>query len=216
VPIGEPPTYTVSELERIARAFLAERLGQSIPIPVDIDLLVEKIDGVELDYWPGLRARGLDGMVLRDPSTRQVMIVIDEPLADRQPTRYRMTVGEELAHLLLHRQLIDQVCNADDFRQLQNHYRWHQMERNAKRLAAAMLMPADAVLLFARETYPQLVRVAGFGNAEPVKKYLASQLAKRFEVSVQAMTIRLREWPMRVFERVEAAMRDKLDFLPDV
>ncbi len=89
------------------------------------------------------------------------------------------------------------------------------MERNAKRLAAAILMPADAVLLAARETYPRLVRVAGFTNAEAVKKHLAGQLAKRFEVSVHAMSIRLAEWPMRVFERVDQAMHEKLDFLPE-
>lgn len=124
--LGEPPTYTVAELERIARAFVAERLGDSVSIPVDIDLLVETTEGVDLDYWPGLRGRGLEGMVACDPATRQVVIFVDDLLADRQPTRYRMTVAEELAHLLLHRKLIDQVCDAKDFVELQGHYRWHQ------------------------------------------------------------------------------------------
>ncbi len=52
---SEPPTYTVQELEQKARQFLAARFGQDVPIPVDVDLLIEHEAGVDLDYWPGLR-----------------------------------------------------------------------------------------------------------------------------------------------------------------
>ncbi len=213
MPFGEPPTYTVADLERRAQKFLHEQLGQDVPIPVDIDLLLEQVPEVDLDYWPGLRSNhGLEGMVARDVQKGSLYIFIDADLADTQPTRYRMTVAEELAHLVLHRKMIDQITEPADFRELQRHYRWHEMERNAKRFGAAILMPGDAVTREARLVFPKLVRVAGFGNIAAVQNHLVSLLAKTFEVSAQAMKIRLTEWPMRVFDNIREAMESGLDY----
>ena len=75
--LGEPPTYTVAELERKAQAFLREQLGDDVPIPVDVDLLLERIEGVDLDYWPALRANhGLEGMVARDVESGRLLVFI--------------------------------------------------------------------------------------------------------------------------------------------
>ena len=87
------------------------------------------------------------------------------------------------------------------------------MDRNAKRFAAAVLMPGAQIVSQAGGTYPQRVRSVGFGNVNAFKKQLAFLLVKRFEVSQQSMTIRLSEWPMRVFKGVEEAMRVQLDYL---
>lgn len=211
---GEPPTYDVATLERRARELLHAQFGADVPIPVDVDLLLETIEGVDLDIWPGLRSRyNVDGFVGRDIETGQLVILIDDWLADHRPTRYRMTVAEELGHVVLHRSLIEQVGAPDDFLHLQRHHRWHEMDRNAKRLAAAVLMPAKQIEQAAGQWYSKLVAVAGFEDVAAVKKHLAAQLAKQFEVSAQAMNIRLTEWPMRVFGRVEQAMKDRLDYL---
>ncbi|HUT60588.1 MAG TPA: ImmA/IrrE family metallo-endopeptidase [Phycisphaerae bacterium] len=212
--LPEPPTYSAGELERRARDFLSKRYGDAISIPVDVDLLLEQLEGVVLDIWPGLRTNhGVEGMVLRDPETGDLLVYIDEWLADNVPARYRMTVAEELGHLILHRKVIDAVHTIDDFREFQRHYRNVEMERNAKRFAAAILMPADAVLSEAARLYRLFVRAAGFGDPGAIKRQLARQLAKRFQVSSQSMEYRLTEWPMRVFERVDQAMKDQLDFL---
>jgi hypothetical protein len=66
----------------------------------------------------------------------------------------------------------------------------------------------------AEKTYPRLAKVAGYSNAEAIKKYLASQLAQRFQVSAKTMQFRLGEWPMKIFERVDLAVQEKLDYLP--
>jgi hypothetical protein len=212
--LPEPPTYEVPELERLARELLGQYFGSDIIIPVDVDLFVERVDGVDLDYWPGLRANhGIEGMIARDPKTGRLFVFIDDKLADTQPTRYRMTVAEELGHLVLHRKMIDQVHSPDDFKELQQHYRWHGMERNAKRFAAAILMPGDAVTAHAARWYPQFVKAAGFGNAPAILRQLAVTLAKEFEVSTQTMEYRLDEWPMRIKKRVEESVRDHVDFL---
>ena len=169
---------------------------------------------MDLDYWPDLRDNhGLEGMVCRDAESRELIVYIDEWLADHRPTRYRMTVAEEAGHGVLHRSVIDQINNPEDFRELQQHALWRDMDRNSKRFAAALLMPGAVVTEHAGRIYTRLVRVAGFGDLDAVKRHLASQLAKQFEVSAESMTYRLGEWPMKVFERVEEAMRDRLDYL---
>jgi hypothetical protein len=67
MPFVEPPTYSVAELERKAQEVLRKALGEEASLPIDVDLLLEQIEGVDLDYWPGLRANhGLEGMVARD------------------------------------------------------------------------------------------------------------------------------------------------------
>jgi Zn-dependent peptidase ImmA (M78 family) len=97
---------------------------------------------------------------------------------------------------------------------LQNHKLWGDIERDAKRYAAALLMPGKKLSESAARVYTELVRQAGTGNAEAVKKWLRTLLAKEFEVSVGAMNHRLGAWPMKIYERVEQALRDGLAYLP--
>ncbi len=213
--LPDPPTYTVPVLERLASELLEEYLGSDVQIPVDVDYLLEQLEGVQLDYARGLREEyGLEGMVLRDTETGDLFILIDEWLADHSPNRYRSTVAEELAHIVLHGKVIKQIENIETFRELQQHPRCSEIERNAKRFAAAILMPGKAVVNEVQQVYPRLVHVAGFGNVPAVQNQLASLLAKRFVVSTETMKYRLREWPMRVMDRVADAMKDKLSYIP--
>jgi hypothetical protein len=218
VPFDKLSTYTVTQLESLASTYLARRFGQDVPIPVDIDLLVER-EGIDLDEWPKLRTNhGIEGGVWRDTDTGQLFIYIAEELmADESPRgygRYRMTVAEELAHIHLQRGIIEQIDTLAKFRDLQNHPQWADLERNAKRYAAGLLMPGQKLSASAERVYAELVRTAGTGNLEAVKKWLKTLLAKEFEVSEGAMGHRLGEWPMRIYERVEQAIRDGLTYLP--
>src|SRR5262249_54616946 len=56
VPFAHLPTYTVRQLEAKAMEYLAKNFGQDVPIPVDIDVLVERTEGIDLDEWPRLRS----------------------------------------------------------------------------------------------------------------------------------------------------------------
>lgn len=114
----------------------------------------------------------------------------------------------------MHRTVIDSIQTREDFEALQRHPTYRIADRNAKRFAAAVLMPPSLVIKLAGETYPKIIQYAGYSNSEAVLKCLASELAKRFEVSTLSMSIRLKEWPMRIRERVENAIRDKLPYLP--
>jgi Zn-dependent peptidase ImmA (M78 family) len=210
------PIFTVTELERKAATFLQDAFPRGIQIPIDVELLLETRDGVDFDLWPKLKVNhDVAGAVMKDVNRDRLVIYVDEDIADNDSCKnfYRMTVAEELAHIVLHESVIKEVCAIDDFYRLQKHKQWYEAERNAKRFAAAMLMPSEALLRESKRIYCELVRTAGYGNVEVVKKYLCNHVAKLFEVSPQAMSIRLREWPMRVYERVEEAMGARLETL---
>jgi len=208
-------TYTVAELERIAHDYLRS-LPRPIDVPIDIDYLVEQLPGVDLDHYPYLRDNHqLDGMVGIDQETGEIIIYIDENLATSETLlrRYRMTVAEELAHLILHRKAIEAINNPPAFRELRKIPNWYEYERNAKKLAVMLLMPYEFVLEHSRQLYHKFIEQAGFGNPLAIKNFLAAKLADIFVVSLQAMTNRLNEWPIKVFDKIDEAMKEGLDFL---
>lgn len=210
------PTFTVEELEGKAAKFLKDAFPQGIQIPIDVELLLETQDGVDLDLWPKLEANhGVAGAVMKDLNRDRLIIYVDEDIADNASRRnfYRMTVAEELAHIVLHEPVIKEVVAPEDFHHLQQHKQWYEAERNAKRLAAALLMPPELLRRESNRIYGELVRTAGYRNVEIIKKYLCSHAAQLFEVSVQAMSYRLREWPMRINEKVDQAIRSRIETL---
>ncbi len=141
------PEYPDHELEKRASQFLATQYGSVVRIPVDVEWLLETL-GVDLDCYPALRANYfVEGGVWRDTQTGRLTVFIDEAMMDdhsaRGVTRYRTTVAEELAHLLIHREVIEQVDGPARFGELHTQMLRTRVERNAKRMAAALLMPKE-------------------------------------------------------------------------
>jgi hypothetical protein len=209
--------YTVAELESMAETFLKESIGV-VTMPIDVELLIESRDDADLDYFPGLKPNhGVLGAVFFDLDTQRFLVVVDDGLADSdsQRNRYRMTVAEELAHLVLHGDVIRQMSDVDDFRTLQSHPDWKKIEANARRFAAAVLMPGSVLLVEANAVYSKLVKTAGYNDLDAIQKYLKNLLASRFEVSPESMGYRLNEWPMRIMAKVEVSMDARLAYLID-
>lgn len=222
-------TYSVTELERMAHDYVTRHLGSAIPIPIDVDHLVEQAEGLDLDYYPKLQANhGVLGGVWRDIDSGGIYIFIDQDLADDDRpnswARYRMTVAEELAHLQLHRVLIEGVASPGDFKALHSHAQWDEIERNAKRFAAAILMPSSALARESARVYEEIVGQPTIRSQlhkdgastqwlEPIQKWLCDALAKRFEVSNLSMTHRLTEWPAKIAERLERSLEMDSDTL---
>lgn len=219
-PVDLLQTYTLAQLERIATSF---HNGVGFKIPVDIDKMLETYEDVEvdLDYWPSLAANhkllGMAGIDTDYPG--KIFVFIDEGLADNtsQRNRYRMTVAEEFAHIILHRKAIETVKHPDDFKLIQEHPMWRTFDRNAKWLAAALLIPAENVLSDTRELYQQIMAVlpkeTKFLRGDIVKNKITALLAERYCVSCQAMEYRLKDWPVNVINKIDEAMREQLDFL---
>ncbi len=206
------PQYSAVELERRAEDLLRARCGWPPNIPVDIEFLVAGEQGVLLDILPGLRAVcGVAGLTRYEAETNTMRIIIDAEVADHPSSSfYRFTVAEEFAHVLLHREIITQVKTLENLLTLHAWSGYHDIDRNAKRLAAALLMPTVTVSREARALYSQLVKAAGFTDPAAVQAHLAERVARLHEVSPAAMRHRLKEWPLRVTQKVERAMRERL------
>ena len=206
------PKYSVAELERRAEQLLRDACGWPPSIPVDIESLVDREPGVLLDILPGLQTVcGVVGIARYESDTDTMRILIDADVADHPSgSFYRFTVAEEFAHVLLHRNIMAQVQTLEDLLALHAWRGYHEIDRNAKRLAAALLMPTITVSREARALYPQLVKAVGFGDPAAVEAHLAERLARLHAVSAAAMRNRLKEWPLRITQKVEGAMRERL------
>ena len=208
-------TYDIPELERIAYKEI-KKLGDKLTIPIDIEEIIENFHDIEIDVHRGLKDNNHTwGMVVRDLDRDKFLILVDDILLDSDHLRkiYRMTIAEEFAHILLHLEAIKRVENIEDFRTLHNHGNWHKHERNAKWLAASILIPYEHVINNSRELYKKMITTAGFGDPETVKKYMVNVLAEKYEVSVSPMRYRLEKWPIEITKKIDEAMKNRLDFL---
>ncbi|WP_374469943.1 ImmA/IrrE family metallo-endopeptidase [Phenylobacterium sp.] len=135
--------------------------------PVDLDGMAAEL-GLAVERSP--LANSIAGKLIRDHAARAgYRIVINSHDA---PRRQRFTFAHELAHFMLHRDLVDEVVDNALYR---SPNLGDDMERQADRFAAQLLLPAQEV----RRAYRD-------------DKVLAS-LAERFDVSDTALRIRLRE-----------------------
>lgn len=136
-------------------------------VPVDLDAMAQEL-GLHVVRAP--LASDIAGMLVRDAEARagyRVVVNSSDP-----PRRQRFTLAHELAHYMLHRDLVDEVVDNALYR---SPNLGDDMERQADRFAAQLLLPAEEV----RRAYSTL-RALG-------------PLADRFDVSDAALRIRLRE-----------------------
>lgn len=136
-------------------------------IPVDLDGMAAEL-GLVVERSP--LEQNIAGKLIRDDTAPAgYRIVINSQDAQR---RQRFTFAHELAHFMLHRDLVDEVIDNALYR---SPNLGDDMERQADRFAAQLLLPAQEV----RRAYK-------------ADKALA-RLAERFNVSDSALRIRLRE-----------------------
>jgi hypothetical protein len=136
-------------------------------IPVDLEGMARTL-GLPIEYDPGLLSN-ISGKIIRSrrsPSGFRIIINANDP-----HRRKRFTLAHELAHYVLHRDLIDDVVDNEMYRSTLSGY----LERQANSYAAKLLLPSEAIYLCHRRT-PSVVT-----------------LARLFDVSEEAMRIRLSE-----------------------
>lgn len=134
--------------------------------PVDLDGMATAL-GVAVKRDVEMPA-GVSGHITRTRAGYEIAVNASDP-----PARQRFTLAHEIAHYLLHRNLLD--GGIEDDRMYRSRLGGF-VERQANHLAAQLLMPAN------------LVRFACQAGATDV-----ARLAHAFGVSDQAMQIRLRE-----------------------
>lgn len=105
---------------------------------------------------------------------------------DHSPVRQRFTVAHEIGHKVLHHDRSDLFIDTEDFlavyRRDNSRSRDNKQERDANTFAGALLMPRDMLDEMVNDpTY----KVGLFDDTD------WQELAKRFEVSTQALIIRM-------------------------
>ena len=94
MPFDDLLTFGEDELERRAADLLRERYSSGIPVPVDIEWLLETTPDVDFDCYPALWANhAIDGDVWADRKSGGLLTCVDEGLMDddskRGVARYR-------------------------------------------------------------------------------------------------------------------------------
>ena len=192
-------------LESIARKLLVEYdasyLNRS-PRPVPIETIIEKVCGLSIEYkYLTNNGRELGRMIYDDGITTYFdkdineyalmtvqggTIMIDASLLDQEKLygRLRFTLAHELSHYLLHKGLYSGTGTAAAL--YKHEINEDATEGQANYLAQAILMPKGQVkrcFYALRPTFKS-------------KQESISQMAKTFEVSKQAMEIRLKRFAL--------------------
>jgi len=210
------PEYPVWEIERRAGELLQRAYPEGMPdAAIDIEWLIEGVVGIGIVPIPGLkRGWNIPGVLCR-LARGQFCIVVDSDVMDHKPNYYRFTLGEELGHYVLHAEHLPRVrSHAQAIKAYRSLNEWAVLHRNARKFAAAILVPMRTLVPNAQRVYTDLVKRVGFGDPAVVHKYLAVRLAKLYEVSSESMGYRLKEYPARLAKRVDNALQERLPSLP--
>lgn len=207
------PTYPAWEIEKKASEFHATYCGNPIRIPVNIELIIEK----QLGSGGILPIRNLRrdyetyGCLVYDQRDARMMIVVDEYMADNNVTTYRFTLAEEVAHHLLHNKIFKHATSVSKWSStwstMSPTLHW-QLDRNAKYLAGALLIPKDSLNSRVREVYDQYFADLEVLNEKHLRALIAQKLAPEYEVSADGtMFCRLKEHAITEMKHVFAEHR---------
>jgi Zn-dependent peptidase ImmA (M78 family) len=149
--------FALYELERVARGALAKDPGCVRGGVVDIERLLMEGFGVRLVAFQDL-ARQWKTYAFTDTTGR--FVFVDADLMDdvRQAKKYRFTLAEELAHLLIHTGVFAGCKTIEQRMAIEeslNDVRRERMEHNAKALAGMLLMPEPSVRQFVETELPK-------------------------------------------------------------
>jgi hypothetical protein len=208
------PIWGATAIERRASGCLGgclRKLGLkdvSIPVPVD-DWIERALDirfGVaDLSY--------LGDYVLGAAFVDTREILVSEKVVE-QEGRYRFTCAHELGHFILHAKIRKRFQDT----MLAEPFQSRRVEREADRFAAAFLMPI-------RQIERELFGICKRRELEPItcikmlikptheahwlwRKVFLPEFTKRFEVSVSAAIIRMRDLRLR--------LRGEVPFMPEI
>lgn len=167
---------------------------REVPLPIPIEQWIEHPLGYSLGFADAAEL-GEGVLGLARPGTGEMLI---SQSLEGQEARLRFTCAHELAHMLLHKSQTEAFRDAD----LPHGKDADQVEREADRFAAALLMPVStlAAEIEAARVEHQLAQdtIAMLRGDDALTVWLWRRcflpaLAARYGVSRQAMTYRCRE-----------------------
>lgn len=191
MPIPRPEVLSYDDLRTNAAAFLG-RHWPSGRIPVDVEYMADVELGIDIVPVSDLLAvTDVDGFLAADGKE----LYVDEGVYKHQMLyRYRFTVAHELAHLELHRTLLNAADfkTPDEWRQFQGSIpeqdrSWFEWQAYA--FAGLILVPPEPLVEQIRVAR-NMARETGFDvdlEVEAHRTYLAEWVGRRFEVSAEVI-----------------------------
>lgn len=196
------PRYSHDQLAKKSHELLLKH-NPDKDIPVPIESIVEFSFGIEIVPLPSLKAAyDIDSFLANDLSE----IWVDQAvLESRSPNRYRFSLAHELAHVVLHKDVISEmkfssVSEWVKVMQTIPELEWDWLEYQAYTLAGLLLVPSDGLntklklaIEMARQQGARVIEAPD--EAEP---FICEWLGRQFQVSGQVIQKRLRKaglWP---------------------
>ncbi len=181
--------FALFELERIAKNALAKGPDCVKGRGVDIERLLEA-HGVKLVAFQDL-ARQWKTYAFIDTKSRYVFV--DAELMDDvfEAKKYRFTLAEELAHLLIHTGLFAGCDNMEARMAIEEaigEERKDRLENNAKALASMILMPEQLVHEFVEGAIPKFTDAQG----DVLIEQLVTAMSHKFDVNFRPAKRRLK------------------------
>lgn len=201
---------TLTEIQEVGDKILKEiNYDDYTHYAVDIEYIIESHFNIRIESAPLKWYRGVEGY----PSLNGRKIYVDVNLMneDNQERRYRFTLAEELAHIILHSDIWKDVETVDEWVQ-----KWSNIPEsddrylniNAKELAGVILMPKNYFINRAIQLRDKFIAENSFFPLENVQtesviRYsVIRSLMNDFNVSQKPCEIRL--------ERIERAFDKSL------
>lgn len=189
------PVWRYEEIGAEAEKFLEEYHPEgSIPIP--IDAIVEFQLGLNIiPIYNLYREVRVNGFLTSDLQN----IYVDEQQLDQYEQKYRFTLAHEVGHLILHRDVYEQVQwkSLEDFRETYEAIQGQTMgwfETQGNWFAEQVLVPRaeliNTAIAVVKENVEQLRPLGKL--AESAWSYLANEIAKPFNVSPSVVIYRIR------------------------
>lgn len=96
---------------------------------------------------------------------------------------------------------------------MQSNPNYKNMDRNAKRFAAALLMPYKLIVTDAEKLYYKIMIRNNNIVKEEVLREIIETLRKKYDVSRKTMIIRVNEWPLQLIDRIDFSIQQDSDEL---
>ena len=182
--------FALFQLERIAAQALARAPQCVAGRRVDVEGLLEKGFDVQLVAFHELQRRWKTYAFI---DTKSKTVFVDADLMDNinVAKKYRFTLGEELAHLLIHTSLFADCETIEDRMAIEdalNEIRKDRLENNARALASAILMPEATIRPFIESEMPNFVDDHGHVLIDE----LANAISHEYDVNYRPAKRRLK------------------------
>lgn len=180
--------YDIPTLEKLAKEFL-DQFHNKTKLKVDIEYILEaKLDYRIIPFSSLVEFHGVEAILLLNRKT----IYVDHYLLDYKERKYRFTLAEEVSHIILHKDIYTNCREIDDMYDIYESIsaeQYHRMDRNAKYLAGAILLPAESFKNRAIEIYESIDKKTVKTNEEIIYK-VVTQLSEEFNTGDYATAIR--------------------------